>query len=132
MTALIVVNRVPLAVDAVLTDDDDRVTLRGLFEVAARGGAEACALVAEAWQYGGTEKKLQRAIRHAKEGHSLAELPGRREMLFVHAISPHGEVLRAFRITKRGALRPMPPDSPILSRFLTDLPWQPLPRKDAR
>jgi hypothetical protein len=124
LTALLVVNRVPLAMDAVLRSDDDKQTLRAFFEVAARGGAETCALVAEGWRVGGTERKLRRAIRYALDGHSLADLRGRREILFVHAVSARAEILHVFEITKRGALRraSADPSGPVLSRFLTALP----------
>jgi hypothetical protein len=125
LTALLVVNRVPLAMDAVLRSDDDKQTLRAFFEVAARGGAEACGLVAEGWRVGGTERKLRRAIRHALDGRSLADLRGRREILFVHAVSARAEILHVLEITKRGALRraSTDPSGPVLSRFLTALPW---------
>src|SRR5262245_54678998 len=85
-TALLIVNRVPIPIDVILQSTEDRHTLRSLFEIMARGGAEACALVAEGWQAGGTPRKLARAMQHASAGHSLAELAGRKEVLFVHAI----------------------------------------------
>jgi hypothetical protein len=66
--------RVPFAIDVMLQTPDDKQTWRTPFEIAARGGAAACALVAEGWQAGGTPASLARA-NHATEGHSLAELP---------------------------------------------------------
>lgn len=124
-TALLVVNRVPIAIDIILQSTEDRRTLRRLFEIVARGGAEACALVAEGWQAGGTSGKLARALQHASEGRSLAELPGRREVLFVHAVSPAGEAVRVFAIGKGGPLRRLPGDGgqPFVNRFLSELPW---------
>ncbi len=134
-TALLVVDRVPLSMDAVLGSDDDKRTLRALFEVAARGGAEACGLVAEGWRFGGNERKLQRAMRHALDGQSLADLPDRREILFVHVVSAIAEVLHVFEITKRAALkrvRSEPSGAGILSRFLTALPWAPGKKRNRR
>lgn len=124
-TAILVVNRVPIAIDVILQSTEDKLTLRRLFEIVARGGAEACALVAEGWQAGGTPRKLARALQHANEGGSLAELPGRREVLFVHAVSPAGEAVRVFAIGKGGRLRRRPGDDgqPFVNRFLSELPW---------
>src|SRR5439155_20260635 len=48
-TALVVVQGVPNATEMQLADDEDRALLRSYFEMAARGGAEACALLTEAW-----------------------------------------------------------------------------------
>ena len=92
-TAPLVVNRVPIAT----TSSSSRprtLTLRRFFEIVSRGGVEACALVAEGWQAGGTPRKLARALEHANDGRSLAELPGRRKALFVHAVSSAGEAVR--------------------------------------
>ena len=61
--------------------NSDKQALRALFEMAARGGVQACALVAEGWRSGGTRAKLEWAIRHAADGRSLAELPDRQEIL---------------------------------------------------
>lgn len=124
-TALLVVNRIPIAIDAILQSTEDRHTLRSLFEIVARGGAEACALVAEGWQAGGTPRKLARAMQHASADRSLAELSGRREVLFVHAISPAGEAVRVLGIGKGGRLRRLPSDhaQPFVNRFLRELPW---------
>jgi len=81
--------------------------------------------VAEGWHAGGTPRKLARAIEHANAGRSLAELSGRREVLFVHAISPAGEAVRVFGIGKRGRLRRLPRShaQPLVNRFLSELPW---------
>ncbi len=38
-TALLVVNRVPIAIDVILQSAEDKLTLRRLFEIVARGGA---------------------------------------------------------------------------------------------
>src|SRR5216110_281447 len=48
-TALVVVRGVPIATEMQLADDEDKALLRAYFEMAARGGADACALVTEAW-----------------------------------------------------------------------------------
>ena len=48
-TALVVLWGVPIATEVVLANDEDKALLRAYFEMAARGGAEACALVTEAW-----------------------------------------------------------------------------------
>ena len=125
-TALVVVNRVPFSLDVLLHTDDDKQALRRLFEVAARGGAEACALVAEGWEFGGNRSGLRRAIRHALEGESLADLRGRRQIVFVHAVSASAEEFRLFDITRRGRLRRASGGrsaAGALSRFLTGLPW---------
>ena len=126
-TALVVVNGLPFSLDVVLQSEEDKQSLRLLFEVAARGGAEACALVAEGWRFGGDEHKLTRASQHALRGGSLATLRGRQEILFVHAMSACGEDLRVFEVTKRGSLRRSsrgPSASGAMSRFLTALPWR--------
>ncbi|MGH7389683.1 MAG: hypothetical protein ACREM3_09540 [Candidatus Rokuibacteriota bacterium] len=66
-------------------------------------------------------------MQHANEGRSLAELSGRKEVLFVHAVSPVGEAVRVFGIGKGGRLRRLPGDhaQPLvnISRFLSELPW---------
>jgi hypothetical protein len=76
-------------------------------------------------QAGGTPRKLARALQHANEGRSLAELPGRREVLFVHAVSPAAKAVRVFAIGKGGRLRRRPGDDgqPFVDRFLSKLPW---------
>jgi len=126
-TALVVVQGVPNATEMQLADDEDRALLRSYFEMAARGGAEACALVTEAWtaRISATARTLvtQPGVK------SLAEVPGDREVLFVHAVSPQGAAIRVFRIVrrrKRVALVADPERSAaddLVSRFLPGLPW---------
>ena len=95
--------------------------------MAARGGAEACGLVTEAWSAGGDEKRLTKALTWRGKGRSLAEMPEREEVLLVAVASAAGEVHRVFKI-ERGedgiSLRPRPRSgTPTFDAFLTALPW---------
>jgi hypothetical protein len=98
--------------------------IRRLFEMAARGGAEACGLVAEGWRVEGVE----RAVGWRKRGRSLADMPGRAEVLTVQAVSPAGQVGRCYRVRRAGArvVLQQPDDDPealVFSRLVTNLPW---------
>ena len=134
-TALLIVAGAAFSLDVVLESDDDKRALRALFEVAARGGAQACALVAEAWRYGGSTERLETAVRHTLNGRSLASLPGRQDVVFVHALSPAAEIVRILEVTPDGTLRRARAGSSrsgILSRFLTGLPWPERPNGGRR
>src|SRR5712692_1931147 len=126
-TALLVVKRVPMAFEAVLGSEDDKGALRALFEVGARGGAEACGLVTEAWAAGGSAKKLAKAIARRQRGESLVNMPGRKELLLVHAVSAVGSAGLQYRIERaRNSIRltsKEPFGKTLFSRFLSDLPW---------
>jgi len=134
-TALVVVQGVPIATEMVLADDEDRARLRAYFEMAARGGAEACALVAEGWT--ARVSTAARTLATQPGLRSLSEVPGHREVLFVHAVSPQGAAIRVFRIVrrrKRVALVADPElstDDDLVSRFLTGLPWAPAGTRQA-
>ena len=126
-TALVAVTGTPVSMEFPVTSEADRRLLRAYFEMAARGGAAACALVTEGWSLRGP-RAFDRAAAARRRGGSLATLRGRGEQLVVHAVSPAGEVLRAFRIVReagRIALVVEPPtkDPGPWSRFLSDLPW---------
>ena len=129
-TALVVLRGVPIATEVVLANDEDRALLRAYFEMAARGGAEACALVAEAWT--ARISTAARSLATQPGLKSLAEVPGHREVLFAHAVSPQGAAIRVFRIVRRRkqvalvADPELPTDDLLVSRFLTGLPWAPL------
>lgn len=127
-TALLVIGRVPVSVDMPLNGEGDRKTLRSLFELAARGGAEACALVAEAWSDGGSASKLRKALEHRARGGSLSARPDREEVVFVHAISPSGEAKRLYAIDRENEkvrLRRLHArEEPVFNRFLNGLPWR--------
>ena len=126
-TALVVVQGVPIATEMVLADEDDKVLLRAYFEMAARGGAEACALVTEAWT--ARMSTTARTLATKPGLKSLAEVPGHREVLFAHAVSPQGAAIRVFRIVRRRnrvalvADPKLSTDDDLVSRFLTGLPW---------
>ena len=126
-TALVVVRGVPIATEMQLADDEDKALLRAYFEMAARGGADACALVTEAWT--ARISTTARTLATQPGLKSLAEVPGHREVLFAHAVSPQGAAIRVFRIVrrrKRVALVADPKlsaDDDLVSRFLTGLPW---------
>ena len=126
-TALVVVQGVPIATEMVLADDEDKALLRAYFEMAARGGADACALVTEAWT--ARISTTARTLATQPGLKSLAEVPGHREVLFAHAVSPQGTALRVFRIVRRRkrvalvADSKLSADDDLVSRFLTGLPW---------
>ena len=127
-TALVVVQGVPISTEMVLAGEEDEVLLRAYFEMAAGGGAEACALVIEAWR--ARISNAARALAARPELKSLAEVPGRQEVLLVHAVSPQGAAIRAFRIVRRRArvalvVDPTASADDTVSRFLTGLPWAP-------
>jgi hypothetical protein len=108
------------------TTEDDKHALRALFEVAARGGADACALVAECWAAGGDPESLIAALAWRKSGRSLEELPNRREVLMIAAASADGIERREFEIRRTGKqvqLRKQVSQVPYFNRFLSDLPW---------
>jgi hypothetical protein len=73
-TALVVLRAVPIATEVVLANDEDKALLRAYFEMAARGGAEACALVAEAWT--ARISTAARSLATQPGLKSLAEVPG--------------------------------------------------------
>jgi hypothetical protein len=87
-TALVVVQGVPIATEMVLAGEEDKALRRAYFEMAARGGAEACALVAEGWSARISATARPLAARPGLT--SLAEVAGRREVLIIHAVSPQG------------------------------------------
>ncbi len=129
-TALVVLQGVPIATEVVLANDEDKALLRAYFEMAARGGAEACALVAEAWT--ARISTAARSLATQPGLKSLAEVPGHREVLFAHAVSPQGAAVRVFRVVRRRkqvalvADPKLPTDDLPVSRFLTGLPWAPV------
>lgn len=55
---------------ALPTDEDGKQALRALLEVAARGGAEACAVVSECWMAGGDSQSFAEAVRWREGGGS--------------------------------------------------------------
>ena len=125
-TALVVVQGVPISTEMVLAGEEDKALLRAYFEMAARGGAGACALVVEAWR--APISTAARALAARPGLTSLAEVSGRQEVLFVHAVSPQGEAVRALRIVRRRdrvalVVDPTASADDTVSRFLTGLPW---------
>lgn|SRR6266850_3027255 len=128
-TALVVLRGVPIATEVVLANDEDKALLRAYFEMAARGGAEACALVAEAWT--ARIDTAARSLATQPGLKSLAEVPGHREVLVAHAVSPQGAAVRVFRVVRRRkpvalvADPELATDDLLASRFLTGLPWAP-------
>jgi len=128
-TALVVLRGVPIATEVVLAKDEDKALLRAYFEMAARGGAEACALVAEAWT--ARISTVARSLATQPGRKSLAEVPGHSEVLVAHAVSPKGAAVRVFRVVRRRkqvalVADPEPStDDLLVSRFLTGLPWAP-------
>jgi hypothetical protein len=126
-TALVVVQGVPIATEMVLAGEEDKALRRAYFEMAARGGAEACALVAEGWSARISATARPLAARPGLT--SLAEVAGRREVLIIHAVSPQGEATRVFRIVRRRDRVALVVDPQLsaaddmVSPFLTGLPW---------
>ncbi|MEX2224285.1 MAG: hypothetical protein WEG40_21070 [Candidatus Rokuibacteriota bacterium] len=112
----------PLRFEAPSGSPENLAIIRQLFEIAARGGAEACAVVSEGWSVQGVE----RALAWKKRGRSLAEAPGRSEILIVAIASPAGLLDHRLRIRRAGArvtLEDLGANTMTVSRFLTDLPW---------
>jgi hypothetical protein len=111
---------------AMPTSEDDKPALRALFEVAVRGGADACALVAECWAAGGDPESLTAALAWRESGRSLRDLPNRGEVLMIAAASAAGIERREFDIRRTGKqahLKKQVPQVPYFNRFLSDLPW---------
>lgn len=112
----------PFRFEAPSDSQENLDLIRRLFEMAARGGAETCAVVAEAWSVEGVE----RARAWKKRGRSLEEMPGRGEILTIEAASAAGHLGRVYRIQRAGGrvtLQQVHDDAMRFSRLLTDLPW---------
>ena len=112
----------PLRFEAPSGSSENLAIVRQLFEMAARGGAEACAVVTEGWSVEGVE----RALAWKKRGRSLADVPGRSEILVVAIASPAGLMDHRYRIRRAGArvtLEDLGDNAMSFNRLLTGLPW---------
>jgi hypothetical protein len=135
-SAQVVIDGFPITFE-VPNSPDARMGLRALFQVVARGGAEICSVVEEAWMAGGDLDIMAKIEAWRRSGRSLEEFPGRQEVLMIEAASPAGHLRREFLVAREGKtvrFRPTPRApgiTPGLDPLLAGLPW-PGPRGRTR